>query len=31
MFIGGFNMGVMPPEQVKRSMRLYAEKVMPHL
>lgn len=30
-FIGGFNMGVMPPEQVKNSMRLYAEKVMPHL
>ncbi|MBI2059796.1 MAG: LLM class flavin-dependent oxidoreductase [Nitrospirae bacterium] len=30
-FIGGFNMGVMPSEQVKRSMKLYAEKVMPYL
>ena len=30
-FIGGFNMGVMPPEMVRNSMRLYAEKVMPKL
>lgn len=30
-FIGGFNMGVMPTEQVQRSMRLFAEKVMPFL
>jgi alkanesulfonate monooxygenase SsuD/methylene tetrahydromethanopterin reductase-like flavin-dependent oxidoreductase (luciferase family) len=31
MFIGGFAMGVMPTEQVRRSMKLFAEKVMPHL
>ena len=30
-FIGGFNMGVMPPEMVKNSMQLFAEKVMPKL
>ena len=30
-FIGGFNMGVMPPEMVRSSMKPYAEKVMPKL
>jgi len=30
-FIGGFKCGPMPAEQVKRSMRLYQEGVVPHL
>ncbi len=30
-FIGGFNMGAMPTEYVKRSMKLFAEKVLPAL
>ena len=30
-FIGGFKCGPMPQEKVKRSMRLFAEQVLPHL
>ncbi|GBD03499.1 Alkanal monooxygenase alpha chain [bacterium HR19] len=31
MFIGGFNMGAMPTELVKKSMKLFAEKVLPYI
>jgi len=30
-FIGGFSIGALPTDEVRRSMRLYAERVMPHL
>ena len=31
MFVGGFKCGPMPQDEVKRSMRLFAEKVLPNL
>jgi alkanesulfonate monooxygenase SsuD/methylene tetrahydromethanopterin reductase-like flavin-dependent oxidoreductase (luciferase family) len=31
MFIGGFNMGAMPTELVRKSMKLFAEKVLPYV
>ncbi len=30
-FIGGFSIGALPGDEIKKSMRLYAEKVMPHI
>ncbi len=30
-FIGGFSIGALPSAEVRKSMRLYAERVMPHL
>lgn len=31
MFIGGFNIGALPSEQIKKSMKLFAEKVLPYI
>ncbi len=30
-FVGGFSIGALPTEEIRKSMRLYAERVMPHI